>query len=313
MINEILQKFINKYGKEQGIKKYRYDRSLESCILRYGEKEGIIKYNDWCKNVKKAINNIPLEKKKEINNKISKKNNGKKGKWHNSIDEFINKYGQEEGLKRYNNFRNNLKNNSLKGTSISKKMKYINSKQYYIDKYGEEEGLNKYNIWKKSQDHGSINFFINKYGQEKGTIKYIETNKTKFIKSYYSKISQECFNEISEFIENSNLILFGDKELQLYTTDNNIIKRFCYDFCYQNKIIEFNGDKWHCNPKFFKENDFNIKKIKAKDVWDYDKKKKELAESRGYEVLIIWEDDWKNNKIKTLNKVLNYLGIINKE
>lgn len=313
MINEILEKFIQKYGKEEGIKKYRYDRSLECCILKYGKVEGKIKYTNWKNNVKSGMAKISLEEKEKIKEKISKSLSGKRYKWYNSLEEYIKKYGKEEGIEKYNAFKKKVKENTPRGEKVSKKMKYINSKQYYIDKYGEKEGKQKYKEWKQSQDHSSLRFFIKKYGEIEGTKKYFEVCSKKFMKSYYSKISQDCFNEIckiSNLSKEENEILFGENELQLYYTDeNNVIHRFCYDFCYRNKIIEFNGDRWHCNPNLFQPKDTNIKGITAEIIWNNDKIKYNLAKSKGYDVFIIWESDWKNNKINTINKVLNFLGV----
>lgn len=310
MSNEILQRFILKYGKEIGIKKYRYSRSLDAYVLRYGALEGTEKYEKHKASIKLGLKSIPSEKKAEMSKKLSKALKGRKGNWHNTKEEFLKKYGDEEGLKRYNSFRLNLKNNSLRGDEISNKMKYINSKQYYLDKYGKDWNK-KYKEWKKSQDHGSLSFFIKKYGEKDGTEKYISVCKSKFIRSYFSKISQCCFEEILSFIKDDELVMFGENELQLYYTKDGNKRRFCYDFCYGKKIIEFNGDRWHCNPKFFNENDLSIKKIKAKDIWDFDKIKSDFAKSKGYDVFTIWEDDWKNNKTETLKKALTFLGITN--
>ena len=73
-----------------------------------------------------------------------------------------------------------------------------------------------------------------------------------------------------------------------------------FDFRIGNILLEIQGDFWHANPKFYKESyelsfPGNIK-IKAKDLWEKDYRKKVLAESRGYTLLYIWENDIKNCK-----------------
>lgn len=61
-----------------------------------------------------------------------------------------------------------------------------------------------------------------------------------------------------------------------------------------NLLIEFNGDYWHCNPKKYDENYLNVKKNKtAKEIWEYDKNKLDLANKLGYINEVIWEQDYK--------------------
>ena len=73
-----------------------------------------------------------------------------------------------------------------------------------------------------------------------------------------------------------------------------------FDFYIPNKniLIEFNGDYWHCNPKLYKSDYINKKKgMTAKELWDYDKQKTILGESKGFIVITIWEYDYKENGI----------------
>lgn len=76
----------------------------------------------------------------------------------------------------------------------------------------------------------------------------------------------------------------------------------------KNILIEYNGDYWHCNPYKYKSDYFNKKKqLFAKDIWNHDLKKKELAEKNGYKLFIIWERDFIFNKEKEINKLINKL------
>ena len=76
------------------------------------------------------------------------------------------------------------------------------------------------------------------------------------------------------------------------------IKRRQFDFKIgENILIEVQGDYWHSNPKFYKEDDiinYPRGKCKAKDVWSKDAEKKEIAEKYGYEVFYVWEDEIKH-------------------
>lgn len=75
-----------------------------------------------------------------------------------------------------------------------------------------------------------------------------------------------------------------------------------------NIIIEYNGDYWHCNPNKYKSDYFNRKKdMFAWELWEQDKRKKEIAEKKGYKLFIIWEADYKFNKEKEINNIINTL------
>ena len=83
-----------------------------------------------------------------------------------------------------------------------------------------------------------------------------------------------------------------------------------YDFAYlpTKKIIEFHGDYWHCNPDLYEANYYHkIKKMYAKEIWDYDKEKIELAKSYGYSVLVVWEADYCKNPEETINKCMDFI------
>ena len=76
------------------------------------------------------------------------------------------------------------------------------------------------------------------------------------------------------------------------------LKNKLADFLYEKKIIEFQGDIYHGNPKLFNENDkpnpFK-KNLTCKELWIDDENRKKYLESLGYSVLVIWENDYKKN------------------
>lgn len=77
-------------------------------------------------------------------------------------------------------------------------------------------------------------------------------------------------------------------------------KRRYYDFLLTdtNILIEVNGDYWHANPLFYKENDlmhYFYSEVSAKDIWQRDLFKKKLAEDQGYRVIYVWENELKKS------------------
>lgn len=86
--------------------------------------------------------------------------------------------------------------------------------------------------------------------------------------------------------------------------DKEIERRYFYDFCYCNKIIEYNGDYWHANPRIYNESDILTKGKTAKEIWDYDTRKIEFAKNNGYEILIIWDSEYKYDKLKVIDRCI---------
>ena len=161
-------------------------------------------------------------------------------------------------------------------------------------KYGEELGLK---IW---QDR-----------QEKWAKTLIENGN---LKGGYSLISQELFEKISNYYESQEDLYFAKGKLnnEYYISTKEYGYKL-YDFVDLNsrKIIEFNGDLYHANPKIYQENDitnpFKGRNKTAKEIWEDDKIKIKIANDRRFEVLVIWESEYRKNPIETLNKCLDFL------
>lgn len=87
---------------------------------------------------------------------------------------------------------------------------------------------------------------------------------------------------------------------------------YCYDILLTGtkKLIEVNGDYWHGNPSIYKSTDLimkgSSKEITVGEKWKADSEKLAAATQAGYEVLIVWEKDWKTEKKATLQRILDY-------
>lgn len=123
-------------------------------------------------------------------------------------------------------------------------------------------------------------------------------------RNVYSAISQKLFWDICDII--------GEDGLYFYTLNyEKQIGRKCIDFfdSKSNIAIEFLGDYWHANPKFYKSTDLVYNK-RASDIWKYDNDRKRLIEDAmpNINIIEIWESDY----LKTPgNIVLNLVNIIN--
>ena len=115
--------------------------------------------------------------------------------------------------------------------------------------------------------------------------------------SIASKLEIELFNMLKEKV--SNLV-----------ANSIIIKHYICDIIDYNskKVIEFNGDFWHCNPNTWKYDDYHtMLNMYAHEKWELDAKKIKTLNECGYDVLVIWEYDFLHKKKLTLDKCLNFL------
>lgn len=170
-----------------------------------------------------------------------------------------------------------------------------------IDKHGEEEG-NK--IWSDRQEKW-INTLDSKSDEEK-----IEINRKKLSGSFCSPISQRLFWDIHNTIGGEKA-KFKELNLEFHLLDSDR-NWLAYDYVDTKikKCIEFNGDFWHCNPVIFKdENEIHrVKKMRVRDIWDNDFNKLDLIKRKGYEVLIIWESEYRKNPQQTLEKCIEFIN-----
>lgn len=153
-----------------------------------------------------------------------------------------------------------------------------------IEKYGQKNPLSKgTEPWKKKNKT-----VLDKYGVE-NVWQCIDD----FISSYGSRSKfSKLNNKVEEVLKYSKLIYESEFRIK-YEFENKLKWKF-YDFKIGNYLLEVNGDYWHANPNKYKENDtfkFPKNELKAKDIWEMDTYKKEIAESNGYKVIYIWETE----------------------
>ena len=98
-----------------------------------------------------------------------------------------------------------------------------------------------------------------------------------------------------------------------YRTEDGRPRWKSYDAKVGNLLIEINGNYWHANPAIYNEDDvFNFPKdtLTAKDIWELDKYKKDIAKENGYDFLCIWESEIKEDINEVKQRIKNS---INKE
>jgi hypothetical protein len=76
------------------------------------------------------------------------------------------------------------------------------------------------------------------------------------------------------------------------------------------KAIEFNGDCFHANPEIFngcdRPNPFR-KDLTSEDIWEFDKIKNDVIMNRGFDLMIVWEKDYRENRGKIIEEVNKFI------
>jgi hypothetical protein len=199
--------------------------------------------------------------------------------------------------------------------------KYPTKVEYYLDKgYDLETAKNEIS---KIQNRFSLQGCIEKWGEELGREMW-KKRQDKWMKSLtengnlkggYSKISQDLFNKIIDIYNKKDLeeVYFWQKNKEFYIKSDK--KIYLYDFTdlKNKKIIEYNGDQYHANPLIYsptsmphpyhKSNNFTSEKI-----WENDKIKIETAKKEGFDVLIVWDSEYKKNPKQIIDKCIEFLN-----
>jgi G:T-mismatch repair DNA endonuclease (very short patch repair protein) len=173
---------------------------------------------------------------------------------------------------------------------LSNNQKFF-SKKICIEKYGEVEGIE---IWKRRQDRWQATL-NSKSEQEKARI-----NRSKLSKGITVSKAEKLIVE--------RLLTSGIKVETQFSLLQQNKKQYVYDIMYNKKIIEYHGDFWHPNPKYYSEDFINPRtKISAKNKWDLDQQKLQFARDNGYNVLVVWESEFKKNQDETIKKCIQFL------
>lgn len=200
---------------------------------------------------KKFPNNKRLSDNIDKNNykELSKEMSDKLKKSH-TLENYIKKYGEEEGKNKFENRKENIK-----------KSKNV---EYYIKKFGEIKGKNIFRNIQKSKGI-TLEKYIKKYGKEEGKIKYDkyreEHKKSKslnhFILLYGEKNGIKKWFDKNEKISISNRKIDIDKlkDFELYKLKVNKFTRLSLQM-YKINNINKRGKKYHLDHKYSKTDGF---------------------------------------------------------
>lgn len=215
--------------------------------------------------------------------KNAKQNNDKKGAKRSAARDKSLQKASSPRCKEYWILRGCNEEESLKKVSEAQS---TFSKEKCIEKYGEEIGITK---WKKRQE---------KWQNTLKSKPYKERVEINLRKTHISKNEKELANILSKEFDIQTQFPINDPE------SNRI---YLFDFRYKNKIIEYNGDFWHANPKLYNEDHVFLEGVTAIEKWYSDKVRIDAAIKQGYEVLTIWENDYIQDPNAIINKCKEFL------
>jgi len=231
---------------------------------------------------------------------------------------YIEKFGEEEGIKRWNSYCNKQ---AVTNTFEYKKAKYGWTKdqfdeynksrsctlENFIKRHGEEDGLRKWNEYCEVQRYTTtLEYFQKTYGEKEGKQKWENYVKARINGVGYSKIADEFCLKITKYFKNNKIwahCTCGEFNIE------NIFSLDYYDETL-NIVIEFYGDFWHCNPNQYRADDIVIGyDIIAKDIWDKDlQRQKYIEEKLKTKMFIVWEEDYRHNKKKTIEDLVKKIN-----
>lgn len=280
-----------------------------------------------------------INHKKSLITSSNNKNNPDRAKA-GTLKWQIEKYGLEEGTRRYNEF------NQQKLEKNSTRLEYWIKKGFCI-----EEAIQKQ---KERQTTFSMQKCIEKYGEERGK-QVFETRQKKWQTTLNQKTDEEkmlisikkntlCLegymlrgyslkeaeNILEERIQKNNnsftskeSIMFFEKNFnsvnwiygkgkEWFVWDPHTSRHYFYDFVHlKSKIIlEYHGSAWHPNIKNMTENEkltWQHAKTKQSCIIrnSFDQYKKQVAEKNGFKVLEIFSNDTFEQKQLIINEIKN--------
>ena len=253
-------------------------RTKETFLARYGDIVGQKKWQEYCD--KQRVKNLYETKKEKYGWSLD---DFKKFNKSRSVTEerCIARHGKEKGLKIWNKYID--------------RQRYTNSIEYFIEKYG-NDGYQKWLEYNHEKAKASnLEWIMSKYSVNIEEALQILSKRNQ--RAYTSKAEVTFVECIEESI--SSVIPYSIKTYQFCIWSDDLQSPCFYDLADSEKmkIIEFNGDYWHCNPLIYDAGFYHPHSRKtAADIWKHDYIKIKAAITRGFSVKIVWESDFIKNK-----------------
>lgn len=306
---------LRKYGKIEGERRWAIkctNDSIKGTLKYYTDKYGDVvgkrRYQD--KNSKLSVSESALRRNGKNDEEIKAiRDRHSQGSSH-IIDNYIKRYGRLEGIKRFELYREKMKEvDSSKFPSQSQywinlgyskvdadiKVAEFQSKTLdnFIEIYGVDEGKRRYELYIKSKVG-----FSNKVGKS-------SKESLKIFIPLYKWLVRE-FNYTKESIM---IGLSGSEEFAI-VHDNGVC---LYDFTIPSLglIFEYHGEAFHPNPKW-KECDIDrwnnwkcvYRNYSADRKRNIDVNKNKIAVDLGYDVVELWSSDKVEDNLNKIKEII---------
>lgn len=201
----------------------------------------------------------------------------------------------------------------------SKKVSSPRCKEHWLAKgYSEEESVHLI----RQHQLRNLEFFVKKYGEEEGSIRHSSFIERAHRGGIASRESLKVLIPLYKFARRTlNIVrddifigLTGAREKRLVLDrDSNSTKYsyFAYDFTIESMkvIVEFHGERWHPNPNKLSKDEWDkwiqvYTKESADIIYNRDRLKRTLAESKGYTYIEVWSSENKQDAIKRIQQTL---------
>lgn len=282
-----LQDYIDKYGEESGTKRYNgMQKLLESRKKTYESQPYVRFTKEW------FIWKYPENGLERFENHVNKSRQ--------SEENMIKRWGEDLGRKKWQETL--AKKNTVAITRerfgddavASRYRRQQDTVKKQTPEYKEaikqrrDAGLEKH-LAENVRGKTRLEFFVSRYGEIEGTQRYHETMKKSFhgpnrmsapAKNIYTIL---CQSLPSEKLEQLYCDVPGKQEFWLSESKNI----YGYDFTdrISKTILEYNGSFWH--PDSPDESLHPVTKKTLTEMYNIDKRKKELAEKNGFTVFVI--------------------------
>jgi len=259
----------------------------QNFINKYGNIDGIVRWNEY-RNKQSHSNSFEYKREKFgwTREKFDEFNSSRSI----TLKKCIERYGEEEGIKRWEHY--------------CERQSYTNTKEYFVEKYGEIDGLNRYLDVNRRKNIYDPVVMSERMGIEVDQAKEIIINRlVKSDKIYGSDLEREFTNLLEESFGKLDYITYRNP----YGKWSHLLNKFVlFDIKHGNCVIEFNGDYWHANPKIYRD-DAIIRGRTSVEIQEHDRKKIQTAIDCGFRVYVVWENEFKSNKLETIQRVIEWM------
>lgn len=215
-----------------------------------------------------------------------------------NLDEISLRKMREYWIKKYG-VDNPSKDNKVKAKKIKTHLlNYGTVNNFCDDEIGKKarNNVDREKLWETLKKSLIKNFGVDNPAKIPGVNKKISKSQ----KKRFSLMTEEERRKGTEFmrscikLESKIQLRVQDilNQLGITYTSNAFLYSYNFDFLIKGKkILEIQGDFWHANPNKYKANDILMTGFIVKDVWNKDKRKKEIVERNGFKIFYLWENE----------------------